>query len=131
MSVDGGLFLGGNRPVGFEPAEVIEPNHVMERERTTHASDPPVEAAVAQRVPAVQRISPALTGGREVVGRHAGDADHAAVLVQLEDLRVSPDIGAVVADKDGDVAEDTDVAHVCVLAKRAPLLVEQVLNRLL
>ena len=37
-----------------------------------------------------------------------------ALLVELEDVGVGPDVGAVVADEDGDVAEDADVARIAV-----------------
>ncbi len=40
-----------------------------------------------------------------------------AVLVELEDLGVGPDVGAVVADKDGDITQDADVA--CLRSSRA------------
>ena len=41
-------------------------------QRVAHARDPPREALGGHRVPAVQRVAPALAGGREEVGRHAG-----------------------------------------------------------
>src|SRR5207302_319444 len=90
----------------------------------------PVEAAFAQRIPAVQWIAPALAGGGEVVRRHARDADQLPLFIQLEEIRVGPDVRAVVVDEYGNVAEDADVARVRVFAQRGPLLADQVLNRL-
>ena len=44
---------------------------------------------------------------------------------------MSPDVGGVVVDEDGDVAEDVDVALVGVRLERAPLVVEEKLDDLL
>ena len=117
LAVDGGLLLGGDGPVGLEAAEVIEADDVVEGERAADAGDPPVEAALAQQAPLVERVAPALAGDGEVVGRDAGDADGVALLVELEELGVGPDVGAVVVDEDGDVAEDADVFGGAVLAQ--------------
>ena len=54
----GGLFVGGDGPVGLEAAEVVEANHVVERECAAHARDPPVEAALAQDRPSLYRGLP-------------------------------------------------------------------------
>ena len=89
---------------------MIEANGVVEGQAAADAGDPPVEAALAQHAPLVERVAPALAGRGEVVGRDAGDADRAALLVKLEDLGVGPDVGAVVVDEDGDVAEDADAS---------------------
>ena len=95
------------------------------------AGDPPVEAAFLEGAPFVERIAPALAGGGEVIGRDAGDADGVELLVELEDFGVSPDIGAVVVDEDGDIAHDLDALFGAVGANGAPLLVEEELDGLL
>ena len=64
------------------------------------------------RVPAVQRVAPALAGGAEVVGRHAGHHGRPAVRVELEQLGPRPDVGALVGDEDRHVADDLDAALV-------------------
>ena len=112
LAVDGGLFVGGDGPVGLEAAEVIEADDVVEGEGAANAGDPPVEAVVFEDVPAVEGIAPALAGGGEVVWGDAGDAEGAEVGVELEDAGRRPDVGGVVVNEDGDVAED---AGSCVL----------------
>ena len=44
MTVYGGWLVGGDGPEGFEAAEVVEADEVVERERAANARDPPVEA---------------------------------------------------------------------------------------
>jgi len=131
LAVDGGFFIGGDGPVGLKAAEVVEAHHVIEGEGAADARDPPVEAALAELAPAVERVAPALAGGGEIIGRDAGDAEHVAVFVKLEEFGMGPDVGGVVVDEDGDVAEDADVALAAVGAKGAPLLVEEELDDLL
>ena len=58
------------------------------------------------RGPVVERVAPELAGGAEVVGRHAGDGQRPAVVVELEQLLVGPDVGAVEGDEDRHVADD-------------------------
>ena len=89
---------------------MIETDDVVEGERAADAGDPPVEAAFFEGAPAVERIAPTLTGDGEVIRGDARDADGAEFCVKLEDIGVGPDVGGVVVDEDGDVAQDADVA---------------------
>ncbi len=130
LAVDGGCILAGDGPVSFKAAEVIEANDVVEELGTPDAIEPPGEAGLLEDVPFVQRIAPALAGGREVVRRHAGDADRREILVQLEEFRMSPHVGGVVVDEDGDVPNEADVARRAVLAQVAPLLIKGKLQSL-
>ena len=80
------------------------------RKRPTHALNPPVVAVLPQHVPAIHGISPALAGFGESVRRHAGDDLGIQFGIEAENVRMRPHIGAVVADEDGDVADDADAA---------------------
>ena len=131
LAVDGGLFVGGDGPVRFEAAEVVKADFVVEGQRAANASDPPVEAVLLEQRPLVERIAPALAGCGEVIRRNARDADGLKAVVKLEDLRMRPDIGAVVADKDGNIAEDANPALGAVSSQSRPLFVEEELNDLL
>ena len=93
LAVDGGFLVGGNRPVGFETAEVVEADDVVKLARAADAVDPPAESLLGENIPVVKRIAPALAGGREVVGRYAGDADGLEFIVEFEQLGVNPDVG--------------------------------------
>ena len=109
-AVDRGRLVGRNLPVGFEAAEVIDANDVAGLDRPAHALDPPVVTARAQRVPVVQRIAPALSGLAEGVRRNAGDDFRRQIFLQAEEFGMGPDIGAVVADEDGDIADHANAA---------------------
>ena len=67
----------GDRPVGDEAAEVVDPREVDELERAPEALDPPAVAASRRmRRPVVERVAPELAGRAERVRRRA--RDHAA-----------------------------------------------------
>ena len=61
-----------HRPVGDEPAEVVDPRHVEHRERAAQPLDPPAVAATVQRGPVVDRVAPELALRGVGVRRHAG-----------------------------------------------------------
>src|SRR5581483_12204700 len=100
-------------------------------EGAANAGDPPVKAALFKEAPFIERVSPALSGGGEVVGWNAGDARGFPLIVELEDFRVGPDVGRIVADEDGDVAEDFDFAFGAIGAEGVPLFGEEELDDLL
>src|SRR5690242_9294775 len=122
------LFPGRNLPIGFEAAEVIEPHNVTGLQRPLHPLNPPVVASLAKYIPPVQRISPALTGFAEEIGRNTGNIDGLAVLIELKDVRVTPNVSAVEADEDRHVADQLNAQRHTVLMQRAPLLEKEKLN---
>src|SRR6185437_12324004 len=89
------------------------------------------EAVVAHFIPFVERVSPALASSGEVVGRDAGDPNRSEVFVQFEEVGASPDVGAVVVDEDGNVADELDAALRAVGAEGTPLIVKRGLENLL
>src|SRR4051812_922658 len=72
------------------------------------ASDPPRITRCRHCLPVVEGIAPQLAARAEVVRRYAGDHQWVAALVQLEQVLMSPNVGAVVGNKDRDVAHDED-----------------------
>ena len=128
--VDRGLRVPRHLPVRLEAAEVVEPHEVDEREHGAEAVDPPGVAGARERVPAVERVAPELAGGAEVVGRDAGLEGRPAVGGEVEELRVRPDVGAVVGDEDRDVAHDADAALAGLPPDVRPLLEEEPLLEL-
>ncbi|NJR12863.1 hypothetical protein HC776_03160, partial [bacterium] len=55
---DGCLFSGGNLPIRFKTAKMINADVIDHLERGPHALDPPAIAAGLHHVPAIQRIAP-------------------------------------------------------------------------
>ena len=122
--LNGGRFAGGNLPVRFKAAEMIESHHIEKRERGTEALDPPLVSVGGQQVPAINRIPPKLSGGAEIIRRHAGDHGRAALIVEIEQIGMSPDVRAVVRNIDRDVAHETDAALLAIGLEMFPLLEE-------
>src|SRR5689334_3495966 len=85
---------------------MVEPDDVDQPQEIAEALDPPGVSGARQRIPAVVWIAPELAGGAEIVGRHPRHHQGRAVLVELEELLMGPDIGAVVGDEDRNVADD-------------------------
>ena len=130
MAIDGRGLGGGNLPVLAEAAEVVETDNVGLGQRPAHAAHPPIVATALQFIPAVERIAPALSSRREGVRWNAGDAFRfEAFAVEAEELRMGPDISRIVADKDGDITDQTDGAAAAVAVQRAPLLEEGELKK--
>ena len=92
-----GRLARGDLPVRREAAEVVEAHDVREAQVRAARARSTSESVSRISVPAVERIAPALAGRAEVVGRHAGDDGRLAVVVELEQLAVAPDVGAVAA----------------------------------
>ena len=103
---------------------MIEAHHIEKRERATEALDPPLVSAGRQQVPAINRIPPKLSGGAEIIRRHAGDYGGTALIVEIEQLGMSPDVRAVVRNIDRDVTHETDAALLAIGLETLPLLEE-------
>ncbi len=89
-----------HRPVGHEPAEVVDAREVEELERPLQPLHPPaVPAAPPQRRPVVQGVAPQLALVGERVRRHAGDE------AVLEELGVGAVVGRSGRDVDRHVAD--------------------------
>ena len=86
-----------------------------------------MEAGPLERLPIVEGVSPPLAGRAEVIGGDAGNHRGAALHVHGEQLPVRPDVGAVVGNEDGKVADQPDAQLVALVAQRLPVVVEEVL----
>src|SRR5258708_544021 len=120
-----------NLPITFKAAEVIEPDNVARLQGPGEPLHPPIISAKLVYVPTVQRIAPTLAGGAERIGRDAGHDCGLQIFVQIEKIRVAPDVGAVIVDEDGHDAHDFDSTLREITPQRAPLLEERKLNHAL
>ncbi len=82
-------------------------------------------------VPVVEGISPALTGGAEVIRRDPRHHLRLVLVIQKEELRTGPDIGAVSGDEYRQVSEEHDPPLLGISLQSTPLAVEEVLEHLL
>ena len=109
---------------------MIDAHDIIKREAVRHAADPPGVARLRVRLPAVDGIPPELSGGGEAVGRAAGHHRGKALLIQLEQLRMTPGVRRVESDIDRDVPDDLNAPLVRVVLQRVPLRKEQILLKL-
>src|SRR5262249_25144369 len=117
-------------PRGDEAAEMIEAHAIDECQYRAHPIGPPRVAGLRESRPVVMRIAPQLTRSAEVVGWYAGNHRWTSGRVETKELAVGPDVGAVVCDEDGQIAQDADRVAVTVSADARPLIEEQELQQL-
>src|SRR5262249_38388659 len=92
---------------------------------------PPTVATLLHHVPAVNRIPPQLARLAEIIRRDARDQRRRAFVIEVEEMAVGPDVGAVVRDEDRGVADDLDPMFVGVAGEAEPLLEKEELVELL
>src|SRR5208337_4875821 len=128
FAVDGGFFRRRHFPVGYEPPEVIEPNYVKTLQIVLYAADPPLIEGFLELVPGINRIAPQLPGFTEIVRRHPRDENRSLVTVELKVLRICPNVRAVVAHINRDVAYYLDLLTIAVAFQCRPLLKKKELS---
>ena len=141
-SRDGGGFVGGEgdeiviaigeprEGVDAEEAEdMIDAKEVESGADLADALPPPGEIFLAMLIPFVEGDAPILAplGGEGIIGEIVVGARAAAPLV-IEELRVSPDIGAEVTDSEGDIAHQGDAFGGGVRFSGEPLLIGEPLE---
>src|ERR1700752_4695794 len=112
---------GWNFPVSLETAEMIQSHEIEESERRSNAIDPPPVTGVGGYVPPIKRVSPQLASRAEIIRRNTRNGGRLALLIQSEQLRMRPDIRAVVSDVDRDVAHDAYATTTAMSFKVFPL----------
>jgi hypothetical protein len=110
-----GFVATWNFPTSGEPTEVIDARDVQSLQRSPNAFDPPFETIGPHLVPIEKRVPPILASLAEVIGRHPGHDDRRAIGVQLELLRMRPNVCRVMRDKNRNVANDFYATLVAVL----------------
>src|SRR5271165_7229453 len=77
---------GWNFPVRFESTEMIQSYHIKHLQGRTKTMDPPAMTGGSRYVPSIERVSPQLTSGAEIVRWNASDRSWPGVLVQTKQL---------------------------------------------
>ncbi len=127
---------GVGRPRGdfvifLETAEMVQPDDIGRLERRAHPLDPPAVPGALHLLPTVERVPPELPGGAEIIGGDAGNGEGKPPFVQVEERAVGPDVGAVMGDKNREVADDADPPPAAVGPQFAPLPEELELDEFL
>jgi len=120
-----------NFPKCYKTPEVVNAHHIKKAEVMGKPLYPPAVPGLLKYVPAVNRISPELTGCAEIVRRHTGDAERPFVLIQFEEVCMCPDIGAVIADIDGYIANEFYALVITIIFQRMQLFEKQILKKFL
>jgi hypothetical protein len=123
-STPGSPSTCGNGPGAGEAEKMIDAHRVEEFKHAREPPHPPGESGLLVVRPFVLRMPPMLSVPIEPVRWIAGDQPRHAVTVELEEFRMTPNIRAVLCDKDGQVANQPNTATMRVIAQCAPLPVE-------
>src|SRR5689334_15440119 len=110
---------------------MIDSNNVKQFQRPAQTIDPPLEVLCAQPFPIVKRIAPKLARLRKIIRWDPGDGCWSAVLIELKEFAMRPDVGRIVRYEDRKVADDLDAALTAIAAKRFPLTKENELEEFL
>src|SRR6202049_3201811 len=123
-TIDRGWVGSRNLPELIEATKMIKPDVVAVARCPSQTLDPPFVARRFQLVPAVQGVAPALSRPAEKSWRNTRHRFRIHILIQTEQLAVGPDVGAVVVDKDGYIANDANRAFGTIAAQGPPLLIK-------
>ncbi len=115
QTVDG---LDGYLPDAEETQDVVDAVGVEVFGHIAEAAYPPLAAVLEHLIPVVGGEAPVLTVDREGVGRCT------SLTVEVEVARLHPDVAAVAAHADGDIALEDDVVLTGVLMGVGHLLIE-------
>ena len=115
---------GWDFPITLKCPKMVNTHHIHLVQRCLNALNPPSETGLFQSIPIVERIAPALAGLTEKIGWNTGDHGWSALMVQLKDLLIGPDINAVGGNKNGNIANNPDPLLVSILSQAGPLLEE-------
>ena len=100
---------------------MVNTNHIVHLEAICQTTAPPVISGASVVIPAIERISPQLTGRGERIGRTSCHCHRLIVRVKLEQLRAGPCISGVKRHIDRNITDDLNTAIVCILFQTNPL----------
>ncbi len=112
----------GNLPYAEESKHMVDAVNVEILGHLAETGLPPGEDVAVHLLPVVCRESPVLAKHREIIRRRAGLA------VEVEQAGGNPRVDTVAGDADGDVALYGHPVGMGIVANRAHLLVEVILN---
>ena len=106
---------------------MVDAHHVEQPRRTAEAADPPAVAVLPHPLPVVERVTPELAVLAERVRRTPGHRRGAVLPVELELLRLRPDVGRIQRHIDRQIADQTNAKPVHIVAQRVPLAEKHIL----
>ena len=109
---------------------MIDPEDIKDVQLVPDSGDPPRKAFFLMGIPGIQRITPQLSGGREVIRRDPGHLEGIAVRIQLEEMLAGPYVCAVHGNKYGDIPDNPDILLIGIFFQAHPFIKEQELRKL-
>ena len=120
-----------NRKILIKTTEMVNSYHIIKTEYIAQSGKPPLISGISVIIPAVQRISPELSGCGKSIWRASGYRCRYILLIQLEKLRMSPGIRTVHSYIDRNITNDLDAFFVGIFFQFHPLFIEFKLHILL
>ena len=116
----GGLAVFDGKKA-FYSSEMVDPQSVKHFKVVRYSSFPPAKSVLLHFDVVVKGISPKLTIGREIIGRHPRHIGGIAVFVQHKKLAVKINITAVEIDIKGHITDELYAVFAGVIFKLLPL----------
>ena len=110
---------------------MVNSYHIIKTEYIAQSGKPPLISGISVIIPAVQRISPELSGCGKSIWRASGYRCRYILLIQLEKLRMSPGIRTVHSYIDRNIPNDLDTFFIGIFFQFHPLFIEFKLHILL
>ena len=108
-------------PGRLEAAKVIDANRVEVIQPCLEPINPPTIARLSERLPVIDRVSPELALGAEIIRRNAGDDPRLRLLVQQEQLGIGPHVRRIRGNKDGKITQQPHPALIRVILEGLPV----------
>jgi len=129
FAVDGGILIGRYAPVVYISDKVIQTEKIIEPKSIPDAPEPPVKSVLCHHLPTESGIAPELTCFREGIRRDSGYRDPFPVVIQIKEMLICPDIGAVVRAVERDIADQSDAQRTQIPVQVVKLLLKHRLQR--
>ena len=110
---------------------MVNSQYIIHGKGIPEAAHPPVKACIPVIVPLVQWVAPQLAGSRKSIWRAACHSYGPALIIQLEQLRMSPGVCTVHGYIDRNISNDFHALAVGIAFQCVPLAGEIILHELL
>src|SRR5436190_6426248 len=120
----GGASASGDGPGAGKAQEMIDANGIEQLEHARKPPQPPGKPRLFVPGPVILGMAPKLSLAIEAIRWITRDTSGLTPSIKLEQLPMAPNVGTVVSDEDGQVANQSESTPVGVCAQRPPLAVE-------
>src|SRR5262249_17902964 len=120
---------GRNMPRCAKSSKMVEPHDVHVSQQRFQSVGAPAIARTTQRFPVIHRVAPELSLSAEVVGRHAGHEFRSKVVVELEPLRVGPNIAGVLRNEERQISNQAYAAFAGIFFQTLSLAEQKELSK--